>query len=196
LNSVRREIWAVDRNVAITTIGSLTDWLARFSYAEPRFGLQVAARGALWAGSADNARKAADELATLGYHGRAINASLRTIEAGLAAIASELHERDDGLVDLGRRPAAAELPPPRLLGSFEPLLLGWTSRRLLLDAHEQLITVNGLFRPFALVRGRAVATWSIRAGELDLAPFDRLSAEEAVALEADASDVTHFLEPT
>ena len=121
---------------------------------------------------------------------------LRDARAGLAAIASELHERDDGLVDLDRRPAAAELPPPRLLGSFEPLLLGWTSRRLLLDAHEQLITVNGLFRPFALVRGRAVATWSIRAGELDLAPFDRLSAEEAVALEADASDVTHFLEPT
>jgi hypothetical protein len=121
---------------------------------------------------------------------------LRDARAGLTAIASELHERDDGLVDLNRRPAAAKLPPPRLLGSFEPLLLGWTSRRPLLDAHEQLITVNGLFRPFALVGGRAVATWSIRAGELDLTPFDRLSAADAALLEADAADVVRFLAAT
>jgi len=40
LNSVRREIWAVDRNVAVTA-GSLTDYLTQFSYAEPRFGLVV-----------------------------------------------------------------------------------------------------------------------------------------------------------
>jgi putative ABC transport system permease protein len=41
LNSVRREIWAVDRNVALTLTGSLTDYLKQFSYAEPRFGLIV-----------------------------------------------------------------------------------------------------------------------------------------------------------
>jgi putative ABC transport system permease protein len=39
LNSVRREIWAVDRNVAITMTGALNDYLVRFSYAEPRFSL-------------------------------------------------------------------------------------------------------------------------------------------------------------
>ena len=41
LNSVRREIWAIDRNVALTLTGSLTDYLKQFSYAEPRFGLVV-----------------------------------------------------------------------------------------------------------------------------------------------------------
>jgi putative ABC transport system permease protein len=41
LNGVRREIWAVDRNIALTLVGSLTDYLRQFSYAEPRFGLVV-----------------------------------------------------------------------------------------------------------------------------------------------------------
>ena len=39
LNAVRREIWAVDRNVALTLTDSLTNYLKRFSYAEPRFSL-------------------------------------------------------------------------------------------------------------------------------------------------------------
>jgi putative ABC transport system permease protein len=39
LNAVRREIWAVDRNVALTLTGSLKDYLKSFSYAEPRFTL-------------------------------------------------------------------------------------------------------------------------------------------------------------
>jgi len=39
LNAVRREIWAVDRNVALTLTGSLTDILKQYSYAEPRFSL-------------------------------------------------------------------------------------------------------------------------------------------------------------
>ena len=39
LKNVQREIWAVDRNVALTLTGSLTDFLKRFTYAEPRFGL-------------------------------------------------------------------------------------------------------------------------------------------------------------
>jgi putative ABC transport system permease protein len=41
LNSVRREIWAVDRNVALTNTGTLKQFLTRFSYAEPRFALVV-----------------------------------------------------------------------------------------------------------------------------------------------------------
>jgi putative ABC transport system permease protein len=39
LNSVRREIWAVDRNVALTNTGALTGFLKQYSYAEPRFSL-------------------------------------------------------------------------------------------------------------------------------------------------------------
>jgi putative ABC transport system permease protein len=39
LNDVRREIWAVDRGVALTMTGSLNSYLTQFSYAEPRFSL-------------------------------------------------------------------------------------------------------------------------------------------------------------
>jgi hypothetical protein len=39
MNSVRHEIWAVDRNVALTMTGSLIDYLKSFSYSEPRFSL-------------------------------------------------------------------------------------------------------------------------------------------------------------
>jgi putative ABC transport system permease protein len=39
LNSVRREIWAVDRGVALTMTGTLKGYLSQFSYAEPRFSL-------------------------------------------------------------------------------------------------------------------------------------------------------------
>ena len=39
LNSVPREIWAVDRNVALTSTGALTGFLKQYSYAEPRFSL-------------------------------------------------------------------------------------------------------------------------------------------------------------
>ncbi len=43
LNSVRREIWAIDRGVAITLTGTLNEYLTRFSYAEPRFSLVLLA---------------------------------------------------------------------------------------------------------------------------------------------------------
>src|SRR5262249_61709024 len=53
---------------------------------------------------------------------------LSDARTGLGAIAPELVQRRDGLVDLKRRGRAAKLPRPRLLGPFEPLLLAWTSR--------------------------------------------------------------------
>ena len=39
LDTVRKQIWSVDRNVALTMTGSLEDYLRRFTYAEPRFSL-------------------------------------------------------------------------------------------------------------------------------------------------------------
>jgi len=118
---------------------------------------------------------------------------LRDARAGLTAIASELDQSQDGVVDLARRTPAADLPPPRLLGAFEPVLLGWTSREPLLGSHQAVITVNGIFRPFALVRGRAAATWRMPRRDVVLEPFDPLSREDAAALEADAADVARFL---
>jgi hypothetical protein len=118
---------------------------------------------------------------------------LRDTRAGLAAIAPELKERGPGLVHLKKAPTAADLPPPRLLGAFDPVLLGWTSRDDIVAPHGTLIAAGGVFRPFALVRGRAVGTWTLRAGQVRMAPFGRLGRREADALEADAGEVVRFL---
>jgi Winged helix DNA-binding domain len=119
---------------------------------------------------------------------------LRDARAGLSAIASELVERG-GLVDLAARRAPARLPAPRLLGSFDPVLLGWRSRDSIVGRHAPRVVSGGMFRPFALVAGRAAATWSLRAGEVALEPFGRLSRADAAALRSDAIDVIGFLGP-
>jgi hypothetical protein len=118
---------------------------------------------------------------------------LRDARAGLSAIAGQLHQRADGLVELAARGAAAELPPPRLLGGYEPVLLGWRSRAEILAEHEPRVISGGLFRPFALVRGRGVATWRIRDRSIEFQPFDRLTKRDAAALEADSDAVLRFL---
>jgi hypothetical protein len=118
---------------------------------------------------------------------------LRDVRAGLTAIAPELKQRADGLVHLKKAPPAAELPPPRLLGAFDPVLLGWTSRQDLVGSHGSLIADNGLFRPFALVRGKAVGTWSLQGENVVLTPFERLTRVDAAALDTDAAAVAQFL---
>jgi len=117
---------------------------------------------------------------------------LRDARAGLEAIAGELEQREDGLVDLKKRPAAAPLPPPRLLGSFEPVLLGWTSRDEVVGPHKLLVTINGIFKPFAMVDGRAVATWGLAAGKVTIEPLVKVTKKAMKALDAEAGDVERF----
>ena len=76
------------------------------------------------------------------------------------------------------------------LGAFDPLLLGWASRDPIVGPHRRIVTVNGLFRPFALAGGRAVATWNIAGGQVAFAP---LGTQTRTALAADAADVMRFL---
>lgn len=80
-----------------------------------------------------------------------------------------------------------------VLASLRGLIVGWTSRAPLLGAHQAAVTVNGLFRPFALVRGRGVATWRLTRGEVEIEPFARITRRDEAALEADAQDVVRFL---
>jgi hypothetical protein len=119
---------------------------------------------------------------------------LRDARRGLAAIGAGLTEHDDGLVSLDTgAPGEAGFPPPRLLGAFDPLLHGWVSREPVLTAHQGIVTSNGVFRPFALVGGRAVGTWSMPGGQVTLAPFAPLATADETALLADAADVRRFL---
>ncbi len=118
---------------------------------------------------------------------------LRDARAGLSAIAAELEQREDGLVELKRRPQPAPLPGPLLLGAFDPLLLGWCSRADIIGPHNLLVTNNGIFRPFALVKGRAVATWGYAAGKVTLKPLEKLTKAAGKALDAEAAAVERFL---
>lgn len=118
---------------------------------------------------------------------------LRDARFGLEAIASELAERDDGLVELAKAPPAAPIPPPRLLGAFDPLLLGWTSREEVVGPHKMLVTMNGIFRPFALVDGRAVATWRLSNGKVTIEHLGKVKKKDAAALESDAEGVLEFM---
>jgi hypothetical protein len=118
---------------------------------------------------------------------------LRDARAGLAAIASELVERDDGLFHLASTPPAPEVPGPRLLGAFDPLLLGWTSREVILGPHTHLVTMNGIFKPFAMVKGCAVGTWKLNRGKVTIEPLGRISKQANAALAADAVDVERFM---
>ncbi|HEX5610979.1 MAG TPA: winged helix DNA-binding domain-containing protein [Solirubrobacterales bacterium] len=120
---------------------------------------------------------------------------LRDSRAGLAAISKQLVERPDGLVDLAKRKPAEPppLPAPRLLGAFEPVLLGWTSRDDIVGPHKLLVTINGIFKPFAMVGGRAVATWGLAGGKVTIEPLGRVTKKDMAALEADAAAVLEYL---
>lgn len=89
---------------------------------------------------------------------------------------------------------AAPLPPPRLLGPFDELLMGWASREPVLGDHSGVVTINGIFKPIMLVRGKAVGTWAMPGGTVGLQPFAPLSATVTKALARDADDVQRFLQ--
>ena len=120
---------------------------------------------------------------------------LRDVRAGLASIAAELHQRPDGLLELeaNRFPDRLALAPPKLLGPWEPVMLGWSDRTPITGGRSDLITSNGIFRPFALVDGRAAARWRLADGRIDQADLADLPLTVAAALSDEAADVERFL---
>jgi hypothetical protein len=118
---------------------------------------------------------------------------LRDARAGLAAISSELVEREDGLLEPKGAPPPEPVPPPRLIGAYDPILLGWTSREEIVGPHKMLVTNNGLFRPFAMVDGRAVGTWRLSGGKVTIELLSEIGKKEAHALDEDAERVREFL---
>lgn len=114
---------------------------------------------------------------------------------GLRSVSPDLEERPGGLVDLAGRPSPTGRRRPRLLGGFDPLLHGWVDREPVLGGNQSIVTMNGIFRPFALVGGRAVATWSMPGGRVALEPFGHLGAPVLAELDREARDVERFLAP-
>jgi hypothetical protein len=112
---------------------------------------------------------------------------------GLRAASAALDERPGGLVDLAGRCAPDGRHRPKLLGGFDPLLHGWVDRKPILGANQTIVTRNGMFRPFALVGGRAVATWGMPHGRVTLQPFGRIVTPVLADLDREARDVERFL---
>jgi hypothetical protein len=99
----------------------------------------------------------------------------------------------DGLVRLADQPLTDDLPAPRLLGGFDPILHGWASRALFVPTDEGVVTNNGMFRPTALVNGMVVATWTMPKGRVTLRPLEPLSTATSTALLDEAADIARFL---
>jgi hypothetical protein len=107
-------------------------------------------------------------------------------------ISGEVEERE-GLVDLAGRDAPTGFPEPRLLGPFDPLLLGWVSREPFVGAYHGIVTDNGLFRACALVDGRVVATWGLSGTTFTIKLLEKVKASTVKLLRDDAADVVRFL---
>ncbi len=113
---------------------------------------------------------------------------------GLRGLGGAVGEQAGGQLQLvASKSELPPMPPPRLLGAFDPVLLGWTSREPILGPHTSVVTSNGIFRPFALVGGRGVAGWKLVGKRVVLEPFGPLEPADAAALKADAADVERFL---
>ncbi|MEA2317215.1 MAG: hypothetical protein QOD44_1404 [Solirubrobacteraceae bacterium] len=171
--------------------------------------------GAPWAGPQAGAARdtALAELARryLDGHGPATAADLATwaglplrdARAGLEAVARELTDLGDGLVDLAAREAADVPVAPRLLGRFDPYMLGWRERAFAVPAAHarEVHPGGGMLRAVATDDGAVVGTWRGRrrggALTVDVEPFGRLGAGVAAALREEAADVARFegLEP-
>ena len=120
-----------------------------------------------------------------------IGLPLRDARAGLEAIASEVVEVGDDLFDLTANDPIPERVPPRLLGAFDPYLLGWKDREFSVPPeHARAVHPGGgIIRPVATVDGLVVGTWSRRDGLDVLEPVDDATAD---ALAAEAADIVRF----
>jgi hypothetical protein len=127
--------------------------------------------------------------------------TLRDARAGVAAVGDRLRDRGGGLVELTGRSRTPEPPGPRLLGAFEPVLMGWCSRAWVLGEHDPDVVTGGIFRAFAFAfapdpehpAGRPVATWKFSRDGVELSPFARLDEGHREALRRDQQALVRFL---
>jgi len=124
------------------------------------------------------------------YAGIPLTAARRAFDL----VADETTPIGDGLTALGSVDDSAELPTPRLLGMFDPILHGWADREFVTAGHGSVVTTNGLFRATALVNGRVAATWSLSDGTVTLSPLEPLSRAVLDDLRSEALDVLRFLQ--
>jgi len=159
-------------------------WLGSMQTAEPDVCLAQLARRYL----AGHGPAAPTDLAA--YAGITLTAARRAF----ALIDDETRPVSGGLLTLsGLDDRPSDLPQPRLLGMFDPILHGWADRDFVTAGHGSVVTSNGLFRATALVNGRVAGTWGLSEGTVTLTPLEPLSRTVLTALATDARDVLRFL---
>jgi hypothetical protein len=91
---------------------------------------------------------------------------------------------------LGSDPKGSEPVPPRLLGAFDPYLLGWKDRGFAVPAEhaKKVHPGGGMLRPVVTVDGLAVGTWRRQRGEVEIEPFGELDAD----LDGEIEDIGRF----
>jgi hypothetical protein len=178
------------------TYVGLADWVGERPALEPDAALAELARRHLGAyGPAD-----AHDFAA--WSGLGVGRARR----GFELIADELDE-----VVMGEHPAwvlataepveaDADRPHVRLLGHFDPYLLGYRSRDLVLERRfaRRIQAGGGFIQPAVLVDGRVAGTWRQRHGRgrltVAVEPFQRLDPAVLPGLEAEVADLGRFLD--
>jgi hypothetical protein len=130
---------------------------------------------------------------------------LRRARRGLELVADELRAvpTPSGpgwmLADAPQHPTRSTRPQVALLDYFDPYLLGYADRDLVLDRRfaRRIQTGGGFIQPAALVNGCVAGTWRRqRSGnrlDITLEPFEVLPEEAFAGLEREAVDVARFL---
>lgn len=86
-----------------------------------------------------------------------------------------------------------------LLGHFDPYLLGYRNRDLVLDPRfaRRIQAGGGFIKPVVLAGGRVVGTWRgqrrDRATAIEVDPFEELDADVQAGIEREHADVARFL---
>lgn len=112
---------------------------------------------------------------------------------GFALIAAETRQLGNGMTCLTGQDLEPRLPPPRLLGMFDPVLHGWADRSFVVGDYPGAVTSNGMFRATALVAGRVAGTWTIPGGVVTLETAEPMTTDVTAELQDEASDVIRFL---
>ncbi len=169
-----------------------------------------------WLGRAPAARDPDDALAELarrhlGAHGPATaddlaawsGIGLRRARRALGLLTGELRPVQTATGAAWMLAGSSPRSPPRrrphvaLLGHFDPYLLGYADRDLVLDRRfaARIQAGGGFVQPAMLADGRVVGTWRrpSRGTRLELQPFAALPEEVRARFDREAADVTRFL---
>ncbi|MDQ4005567.1 MAG: winged helix DNA-binding domain-containing protein [Actinomycetota bacterium] len=113
--------------------------------------------------------------------------------AGWEAISEELVE-EDGLWHLrSQRARPIRTTSPRFLPAWDHYYLGYRERSHVGASANVTISRGGLYDPFVVVDGRAVANWRLRKNALEVLPFRGATRPARKALEREVADIGRFL---